>query len=374
MKIVITGGAGFIGKWLVRSLPINAEIIIIDSIEEQAHQSKLEFAEELRERAICIKADIRDQDAYACEMEGSDIVVHLAAQTGTVQSMSEISMYVQHNVDGTAKLLEVINGLKQKPRRIVLTSSRTVYGEGAFADGSTIKYVTGRRLEDLQAGNWEIYNENGQELEPLPMNEEYLTNPTSVYGMTKLWQEQLIENYAKNQEIDYVIFRLQNVYGPEQELHNPYVGVIGLFTNSITQKGEANFFEDGKQTRDFVYVKDVAEALSKVISYEGKLSRIFNIGNGTATSLLEMADLIGKLSKKGVKPKFSGQFRLGDIRHGRANMKQYESIFGEWKPISLEEGLSNYLKWYFEQEPLSNNRLAAWLKEMEDKKLLIDTK
>ncbi len=374
MKIFITGGAGFIGKWLVRSLPIDADVIVLDSIDQQVHKSKTEFAEELRERALCLKADIRDKDAYAGVMEGTDVVVHLAAQTGTGQSMYEISKYVQHNVDGTAKLLEVINELKQKPRRIVLTSSRAVYGEGAFEEGLTVKYSSGRRLEDLQAGKWEIYNENGEALRPLPMKEDYLPNPTSIYGLTKLWQEQLIENYAKNQKIDYIIFRLQNVYGPEQELHNPYTGIIGIFTSLIMEKGEVELFEDGQMTRDFVYIKDVAEALVKGIYYQGKLSKIINVGSGKATSLAELVNLIAKISERKLAIKYSGRFRVGDIRHALADMRQYESVFGEWKPTSLEEGIGCYLKWYLEQEPLSEGVLSKSLKEMEDKKLLMESK
>jgi len=374
MKLFITGGAGFIGKWLVRSLPMDTEVVIVDSLDEQVHKTQVEFAEELRKRAVCIKADIRDQNAYAQALEGTDVVVHLAAQTGTGQSMYEISKYIQHNVDGTAKLLEVINGLTQKPRRIVLTSSRAVYGEGAFVDGSTIKYGRGRRLEDLQAGKWEIYNENGQELHPLPMKEDHLTNPTSIYGLTKLWQEQLIENYADNQKIDYVIFRLQNVYGPEQELHNPYTGIIGIFTSLIMQKGEVELFEDGKVTRDFVYVRDVAEALIKGMYYEGCLSKVINVGSGKATSLEQLVNTIAAVSGRILTIKYSGRFRVGDVRHALADMDQYKSIFTEWTPTSLEEGISSYLKWYLEQEPLSDSTLSASFKEMEDKNLLLESK
>ena len=374
MKLFITGGAGFIGKWLIRSIPLDAEIIIVDSLDEQVHKTKREFAEEATQRALCIKADIRDRDAYAQVMEGTDVVIHLASQTGTGQSMYEISKYIQHNVDGTAKLLEVINGLKQKPRRIVLTSSRAVYGEGAFTDSSKIAYSSGRRLEDLQAGKWEIYNEEEKELSPLPMKEEYLPNPTSIYGLTKLWQEQLIENYAKNQKIDYGIFRLQNVYGPEQELHNPYTGIIGIFTSLITQKGEVELFEDGQMTRDFVYVRDVAEAIIKGVYFEDKLSKIVNVGRGKATSLVELVKTIAAISSRTLTIKYSGRFRVGDIRHAVADMSQYESIFGEWQPTSLAEGIDSYLKWYIEQDPLSEGTLSASFQEMEKQKLLLESK
>ncbi len=373
MKIFITGGAGFIGKWLVRNLPVDAEIVIVDSIDEQAHKSQIEFAEELQARALCIKADIRDQKAYAKQMEGADVIIHLAAQTGTGQSMYEISKYVQHNLDGTAKLLEVISGLERKPQRIILTSSRAVYGEGAFTDGASIEYSNGRNLEDLQSGKWEVYA-HGQELSPLPMSEEFIPKPTSIYGLTKLWQEQLIENYANNQKIDYVIFRLQNVYGPQQELHNPYTGIIGIFTSLIVQKGEVELFEDGKMTRDFVYVGDVAKALIKATYHPDKLSKVINVGSQKATSLLELVNLIAEVADKDLQINYSGRFRVGDIRHAIADMSQYASLFGEWQPTPLPEGILSYLKWYSQQDPLSGGVLLASLKEMADKKLLLESK
>ena len=374
MKILITGGVGFIGKWLVRNLPIDAEIVLVDSIDPQVHRIKTEFPEDLVARATCIKADVCNQDAYLEAMEGTDVVVHLASQTGTGQSMYEMSRYVQQNVEGTTRLLEAISQLKQKPHRLILTSSRAVYGEGAFTDGTTITYSQGRQLEDLQAGRWETYDAIGRELTSLPMKEDYFPHPTSIYGLTKLWQEQLIENYAKNQQIDYAIFRLQNVYGPEQELHNPYTGIIGIFTSLIVQKGEVELFEDGKMTRDFVYVKDVASTLVKAIYHQEPLSRIINVGSGEATSLAELVNLIAAAANRSVKINYSGRFRVGDVRHAVANMNQYTNVFGAWQPTSLQEGLTHYLNWYFEQNPLSDGILLASLKEMEEKKLLLESK
>lgn len=373
MKVFITGGAGFIGKWLVRTLPADVEIVLIDILDPQVHQGQTEFAAELLDRAICIKADVRDPESYLAAMEGADCIVHLAAQTGTGQSMYEMSRYVQHNVEGTAKLLEAVGQLQQRPRRIILTSSRAVYGEGAFTNGAEIIYSSGRRLEDLQAGRWEIYRD-GQELAALPMQEEHRSQPTSIYGLTKLWQEHLLENYAKNLNVDYTILRLQNVYGPEQELHNPYTGIIGIFTSLITQKGEVELFEDGQMTRDFVYVQDVAEVLVKTIGDPGQLSQIINVGSGIPTSLVELVNLIAEIAAKPVKINYYNRFRLGDIRHAVADMSRYQQRFGDWHPTALQAGIHHYLKWYFEQNPLSDRTLLMSLKEMEDKKLLLTSR
>jgi len=374
MKVLVTGGAGFIGKWLVDELPLSTEIVIVDSLDGQVHKSSPEFAPELQARATCIKADVRDIDVYRDLAEGTDVIIHLAAQTGTGQSMYEISKYVQHNVDGTAKLLELVSSLKQKPRRIILSSSRAIYGEGAFADRSAIYYTKGRRLHELQQNIWEVCNEQGELLPPLQMQETQLANPTSVYGFTKLWQEQLIQNYCDYQNIDATVFRLQNVYGPKQELGNPYTGIIGIFTNSIIQRNHVELFEDGLMSRDFVFVGDVAQAIVQAIFYEQPLSSIINIGSGQATTLKTLVETIAQLTDKQPTVKISGRFRVGDIRHAVADMSRYKTLLGGWNPTSLEQGLRQYLDWYLGQIPPAETDLQASLAEMEQKGLLQTSK
>ncbi len=374
MKILITGGAGFIGKWVVEQLPSETEVVIVDSLDEQVHKTYKEFAPELQARATCIKADVRDIEAYREAAEGTNVVLHLVAQTGTGQSMYEISKYVQHNADGTAKLLELISTLKQKPHRIVLSSSRAVYGEGAFSDEKETYYTKGRRLHEMQKSIWEVCNDQGKQLAPLAMRETQLTNPTSVYGLTKLWQEHLVQNYCESQNIDAVIFRFQNVYGPKQELGNPYTGIIGIFTNGIVQRNAVDLFEDGLMTRDFVFVRDVAEAVVKSMMYEKPLSSIINIGSGQQTTLRELVETIAQITKKEPTVTYSGRFRVGDIRHAVADMSHYETIFGTWTPTTLEEGLSQYLDWYLQQVPPSEVDLQTSLKEMEQKGLLKTSK
>ena len=374
MKVLITGGAGFIGKWIVEKLPISTEVVIVDSLDPQVHKASQIFVSELQKRAICIQADVRDIEAYRDAAEGTDVIIHLVAQTGTGQSMYEMSKYVQHNVDGTAKLLELVSDLKQKPRRIILSSSRAIYGEGAFADGSTSYYTKGRRLHELQQNIWEVCNEQGEPLCPLPMQETQLANPTSVYGFTKLWQEQLIQSYCENQNIDAVVFRFQNVYGPKQELGNPYTGIIGIFTNSIVQRDRVELFEDGLMSRDFVFVGDVAQAVVQATFHEQPLSSIINIGSGRATTLKALVETVAQLTDKQPTIEISGRFRVGDIRHAVADMRRYESLLGGWNPTSLEQGLRQYLDWYLAQTPPSEASLQASLAEMEQKGLLQTSK
>lgn len=371
MKILITGGAGFIGKWLIDKIPTDAEVVILDSLDEQVHRSSQDFAPELKARATCLCADVQEIGEHKAAIEGTDVVLHLAAQTGTGQSMYEISKYVQHNANGTAKLLELISSLEQKPRRIVLSSSRAVYGEGAYTDGKEILYPKGRRVEDLQKGIWEVCTEQGEPLKFLPMHESHLTKPTSVYGLTKLWQEQLLQNYCESQNIDLVTLRFQNVYGPKQELGNPYTGIIGIFTNAISQGNPLEIFEDGLVSRDFVFVGDVAEAVVNCATYEKPLNSIINIGTGLAMTLVEVVETIAEIVGKPAQYKVSGRFRVGDIRHAVADMRHYESIFGSWSPTSLRAGLAQYLEWYLGQEPVSYSTLQASLKEMERTGLLL---
>lgn len=371
MKILITGGAGFIGKWLIEKLPSNAEVVVIDSLDEQVHRTFPDFAPEIKARAKCIKVDVQEIEHHKEAIEGIDVVIHLAAQTGTGQSMYEISKYVQHNANGTAKLLELISTLEHKPRRIVVSSSRAVYGDGAYTDGTAIYYPKGRRLEDLQKGIWEICSNRGEPLQALPMREDHLTKPTSVYGLTKLWQEQLLQNYCESQKIDLVTLRFQNVYGPKQELGNPYTGIIGIFTNAIVQGNQLEVFEDGQMTRDFVFVEDVVDAVVQCATHPAPLSAVMNVGTGQAVTLLEVIHAIAELVGKPVNYTISGRFRVGDIRHAVADMSTYESLLGSWSPTSLKAGLAQYLAWYLEQKPLNPTVLQASFKEMERTGLLL---
>ncbi|MGA7934435.1 MAG: NAD-dependent epimerase/dehydratase family protein, partial [Kovacikia sp.] len=205
----------------------------------------------------------------------------------------------------------------------------------------------------------------------LPMQEKHLTKPTSVYGLTKLWQEQLLQNYCESQNIDLAVLRFQNVYGPKQELGNPYTGIIGIFTNAIVQGNQLEIFEDGLMTRDFVFVGDIAEAVLKCVTDEKPLNAVINVGSGQAVTLLEVVETIAQIVDKKTDFRISGRFRVGDIRHAVADMAQYKALFGTWEPTSLQAGLAQYLEWYLNQKPLSPNTLQASLKEMEQKGLLL---
>ena len=370
MKVLLTGGAGFIGKHLLARLPADVAVVVVDSLDEQIHTQGRTFPPEVAARAECVCADVRDTPRYAAAAEGADVVVHLAAQTGTGQSMYEMSRYVQHNTDGTARLLELVHALKHKPRRVVLASSRAVYGEGAFGDARHPVTSPGRRVEDLQAGRWGTYGPDGRELPPLLMHEDHPPRPTSVYGLTKLWQEQLVENYCRAGGLEHLIFRFQNVYGPGQELRNPYTGIMGIFVNATAQGQPIELFEDGNVTRDFVYVEDVAAAVTRAVLHPGPLRTVVNCGSGQPTTLWELVRRIAQAVGKETRVTCSGRFRVGDVRHAVADMRRFPEVLGAWTPTGLEAGLRRYVEWYLTQPPVEQQLLHNSLKEMAAKGLL----
>ena len=347
MHIVITGGAGFIGQAIIRQITQDLKVTIIDTLEPQVHGNDAHFSSEMIKRARCIKADIRDTDKYRDRLENAECVIHLASQTGTGQSMYEISRYVRHNVDGTAKLLEALAETKMKPRKIILASSRAVYGEGAYQNqiGDVVN-PQGRSIDQLKAGLWEIYCDDNSPLQPLKMKETHACLPTSIYGMTKLWQEQLVSHFAIYNNIRCDIFRLQNVYGEGQSITNPYTGIVNLFATKILNNDIVDIYEDGRVTRDFVYVKDVAWVFNKAMLDATIGSRILNVGSGVPTDLLLLVATISNILHKQPKILMSGKFRHGDIRHAHADLTNLLNAFPDYMPKSLEDGLRRYLHWF----------------------------
>jgi dTDP-L-rhamnose 4-epimerase len=369
MKILVTGGAGFIGQWLVAKLPADTDVVVVDCLDEQVHSGNPE-APPMPARADFIKADIRDTHLYAGAAEGADAVVHLAAQTGTGQSMYETSRYLQHNVYGTERLLELIGSLKRSVRRIILVSSRAVYGEGSYGDTTDPFAPAGRPVPDLRAGRWAIRGPDGDDLTALPMREDHSTKPTSVYGLTKLRQEELVEHFARSAGLDFLTLRLQNVYGPGQALGNPYAGIVGIFIDAVAHEQTIDLFEDGEITRDFVYVEDIADALVRAICHPEPLRMVLNCGSGIATTL---RGLLGQIEVVvGKKPDISctGTFRIGDVRHAVADMQRYREVFGSWTPTDLDTGLRRYFDWYLSQPQIRRDVVRHALTELEEKGLL----
>ena len=370
MKILVTGGAGFIGRWLLRALPQSVEVVVVDVLEEQVHGPAPDFPEEVRARAECIRADVRDLGSWTAAAAGADVVVHLASQTGTGQSMYQSSRYLDHNVTGTERLCEGLAGLRELPRCMILASSRAVYGEGAFFDGRRRVFPEPRSAEALAAGRWELEDDAFSPLQPVPTPEDAPLRPNSVYGMTKVRQEQIVADFSRAHGLRHTTLRLQNVYGPLQQLANPYTGIIGIFANGILREGQVELFEDGLITRDFVSVRDVAAVIATTIADDRAHPLTLNVGTGRPVTLRETVTMMSKTLGRQVEVMCSGRYRFGDVRHACADMSEYELTFGPWHPLSLADGLADYLEWFQTQPAAPPHLRTGSLDEMERHGLL----
>jgi len=348
-SILITGGAGFIGTRLIDRLSLAGieKIFVLDNFLEQVHGNNRPTFSSV---VTCEVGDIADEGLVRRFVRDADpdVIFHMAADTGTGQSMDLPRRYCTTNITGTAILLEALKAISMpdKSRHIVLPSSRAVYGEGAYSlENGTIAPGPNRSPADLATGKFDIAEIRGLRAEPIKTPEETPPNPASVYGSTKLMQEYLVAQLAPVSGLSATILRLQNVYGPGQSLSNPYTGIISNFIETVRQGNRINIFEDGKISRDFIHVEDVVSALVAAASVKEYPNPI-NIGSGQATSIIELSSIL--LRVLGAPPHdffISGQFRAGDIRHAVADIRRAREILS-WSPsIGLEEGLRSVVDW-----------------------------
>ncbi len=361
--MLVTGGAGFIGRRLVAALIAQgAQVRVLDALIESVHGADATQPPEL-EGCSFVRADVRDRDAVTDAVKGIDIVYHLAAETGTGESMYRTERYVDVNVRGTAVLLDAIAALERRPDRLVLASSRAVYGEGAYAGPDGSRCYPGARLEeDLHAGRWELHRD-GIPLQPLAQSGDTLPAPTSVYGETKRAQEALVEVMAPPLGVDPWALRFQNVYGPGQSTRNPYTGILSIFSVLLLEGKGLRVFEDGAESRDFVFVDDAVEALIRCGGAEGT-GGVIDVGSGERTTVLEVARLL--VDMLGLPPdlvQVTGEYRVGDVRHAFADVSAMTERLRFRPRTPLREGVSRLLQWIRHTErPVS--RLDEALNEM----------
>lgn len=368
LNVLVTGGAGFIGRALVPRIAERAAVIVVDCLDPQVHAEPM-FPAPVAQAAQCIRADVRDTTRYAQHLRSVDIVVHLAAQTGTAQSMYQLQRYTSNNLTGTAALLEAITETSKHASRIVLASSRAVYGDGVARTPDGYRPAT-RKLEDLKRRQWEPLDEDGRPVCPLPMQFGQPTIPTSVYGLTKLWQEQLLGTVCESRDIDYAVLRFQNVFGPGQAIHNPYTGILGYFSGRISRGEEVEVFEDGLMTRDFVFVDDAVEALRAAILHPRPVRSTLDVGSGIGTPLIEVASAIAGTWDKPLHANISGRFRAGDVRHAKADLSHINALFGYMPQTTLSTGLAQYRDWFRKEAIGSQTRHNEALRELEQRGLL----
>lgn len=355
-KILITGGAGFIGSSLSLELQkIGHEIVIYDNLSPQIHGLEPEKTSAtysyIKDFKNIVIADVRDRQAMKAALNGVSYVIHLAAETGTGQSMYDIAKYCEVNIQGTAILLEEILQLKNQVKRIVVASSRAVYGEGQYRCSTHGLMNPGpRQDEQMKKKSFNHFcNECGQELTQLATTENTTTNPQSIYGVTKLSQEQLVLNTAKASGIDAVALRFQNVYGPGQALSNPYTGILSIFSTRALENKPIAIFEDGIESRDFVYIDDVVQSIVSSLAFGKHGQHIFNVGSGVKTSVNEVVQEITAFFNSSSKITITGEYRIGDIRHNHADLTHIEKELNFRPTVFFNEGVVKFLTWVLGQ-------------------------
>lgn len=349
MKILITGGAGFIGSRLSPALAAQgASVTILDNLSPQIHGPDARFTEPLQDLARCVRGDVCDRTLVKDLLADQNVVIHLAAETGTGQSMYAVDHYARVNMQGTAVLLDsIVNERPANLRKLIVASSRAVYGEGEYvctAHGHV--FPPSRTAADMAAGRFEpVCPVCGETTAPVPTSEAAPFGPSSFYGLTKQVQEQMILMFAQTLGIDGFAMRYQNVYGPGQSLTNPYTGILAIFSNLVRQGGGLNIFEDGLESRDFVYIDDVVAATAACAAPDVHGVAALNVGSGVRTSVLDVAHAIVCHFRATVPVEVTGAFRLGDIRHNFADISRIHALTG-FKPVwSFSDGLQQFLTW-----------------------------
>lgn len=363
--VLITGGAGFIGERLARALLARGStVILLDNFSPQIHSTK-SLPVDLDGNLELIKADVRDRDAMRHALAGADSVVHLAAETGTGQSMYEIDRYFSVNVQGTAMMLDLLQNedCAKSLRSVVVASSRAVYGEGAYlCDTHGMVFPDQRGRELMSQGQFEpVCPDCGSKVILLPTPETAPFRPMSMYGLTKQVQEQAILLFARTRGINGFGLRYQNVYGPGQSLKNPYTGILAVFSNLARQNLAIDIYEDGLESRDFVYIDDVVEATVRSIYYPGQFVGALNVGSGQATSVMTVAQEIKAFFKSEITIGVTGAFRMGDIRHSIADVTKIERLLGFVPGVPFKQGMTNFLGWAAGQAPEDK---AAYLRSV----------
>ncbi len=377
-KVLITGGAGFIGRHLTRQLLSGGFAIrILDPLTPQIHGNVPNDLDWLGSENIeFIRASVTDRRTVEVALEGVALVVHLAAETGTGQSMYEIARYNEVNSQGAAVLLDVLASRRDLGvRRVVLASSRSIYGEGTYTcatcgDAVGRLFPGARPAAQLAAQRWDpICPHCGGALSAVPTREDDPVRPASIYAATKYAQEDLVRVACESLDIGYAILRLQNVYGEGQSLKNPYTGILSIFSTRIRRGLDLPIFEDGRESRDFVHVDDVARAIQACLVSESPINRVVNVGSGVGTSVMDVARQLVASLDGAVPLRVTSEYRLGDIRHNVADVTRLCELMPGGARIGLVEGLDRFASWVRTQ-PLPEDQLERANSELRQRNLM----
>ncbi len=371
-NVLVTGGAGFIGSFIVDALVEKGhKVRILDNLEPQVHGKEQKKPDYLNSEAEFILADIRDRDTLAKSLKDVEVVFHEAAAVGVGQSMYQVKKYVEVNTLGMANLLDIIaNGECRRLEKMIIPSSMSIYGEGAYGcESCGTVYPPERTLQMLQNKKWNpdcplcdapIIHKPVTENKPLV--------PTSVYAITKRDHEELALSVGKAYGISTFALRYFNVYGPRQALTNPYTGVAAIFCGNLLRGKPPYIFEDGGQLRDFVHISDIVRA-NLLCMEESEISYgCYNVGSGNNISIYELAMLLTRKMCSDIEPVITNKYRVGDIRHCYADISGLKRVLN-WEPeIKLNEGMRDLIEWVAEQTPI--DEIGDAMKELNEKGLV----
>jgi dTDP-L-rhamnose 4-epimerase len=349
-RVLITGGAGFIGSHVADELLARGHRVrVLDALIPQVHGGERKRPGYLAADVELVEGDIRDRSTVQRALDGVDVVFHLAARVGVGQSMYELAEYTGVNNHGTAVLLEAL--IERPVRRLIVASSMSVYGEGLYRDDAEqIHEGVQRTVELLVRGEWEPRGGTGRPLTPVPTPEWKSPTLASLYALSKYDQERMCLMIGSAYKIPTVALRFFNVYGPRQALSNPYTGVLAIFASRIVNGNPPLVFEDGRQQRDFVHVRDVAAACRLALEVEAAAGGVFNIGSGKAMTIREVAERTGRVLGRELPPQITGQYRVGDIRHCTADVGLARRVLGYEPRIDFDTGLTELASWLATQE------------------------
>lgn len=359
--VLVTGGLGFIGSHLIRGLHEDGySLRVIDNLNPQIHGQIPSIDPQVMNGLGLdyLRADILAPKVLDEAFEGVDYLVHLAAETGTAQSMYEIARYNAVNSQGTAEVMDRLVNLKHSVKKVILASSRSIYGEGAYRCGKCGLVVPeSRSAQALAAGKWEPDCPTCRgPISLIATPEHSRPQPASIYAATKLAQEDLVRIACGSAGIPFGILRFQNVYGEGQSLKNPYTGILSIFSTRIRRGMNLPIFEDGLESRDFVHVLDVVKAVRLCLQTDTVVGETFNVGSGVPTSVIEVAERLIKVFKGSSITEITGQYRVGDIRHCYADISALSAATGFEPSVSLEDGLASFGNWVGSQ-PLPEDGL-----------------
>lgn len=375
MKTLVTGGAGFIGSHTVdRLVERGHEVVVLDNLDPQVHgkaatprhiEAHLEAG-----RVRFRQGDVTNRGDLEAALEGVEAVVHLAAAVGVGQSMYEPYYYVHTNGTGTGLLLELVVSRRERIRKLVVASSMSLYGEGAYL----CPRCGGRAMRErdeaqLQAARWEVACAAcGHDLEPQPTPESKTPEIASVYAATKKHQEELFVSFGRAYGISTFALRFFNVFGPRQSLSNPYTGVAAIFLSRLLGGAAPLIFEDGGQSRDFIEVRDVARAVVLATEHAGPGAHVLNVGTGRRTSVGQVAAALAKQLGLELAPQFLNRYRAGDIRHCIADPSRAREVLGFDARHGFEAGLPELIEWCRKETP--KDAVEASLAALEEKGLV----